>query len=217
MNTIVWGRTWLRRSRCMTGTTAVASRGGVRGDRNVDFWPISVGDEVKKLQETDIRGRTLAHSASPTIILHTPQLPPSYDQPYFLGNHTSDRIHVHKEWFVTALPEASRMWIYGCFMNNVVAKVNRIDVCNWLKGKREMEKDWMVRRHDCSSDTRVGKRQLVSQILGCILVFNSWRYYHVPESKLLRETESCSAGLEISWDGSYVCQSLLLFKAVSSQ
>ena len=38
-------------------------------------------------------------------------------------------------------------------------RVNGIDVCDLLEGKRETEKDIMVRRNDCS-DTRVGKRQL---------------------------------------------------------
>ena len=47
--------------------------------------------------------------------------------------------------------------------------MNGIDVCDWLKGKRETEKDRTVQRHDCSSNTRFGKRQLVSRLLGSLL------------------------------------------------
>ena len=140
MITLVRGRNWLRRCGCMMGTTAVASRGGVRGGRKVDFRPIGIGDEVKKLQERwyslclaprrervmwkmvhivlppvvlpgechvtkEVREKnpvgTTVRTQHPTSvgelrhILLPPQLPPSCDQPYFLGNHTSDRAHSH--------------------------------------------------------------------------------------------------------------------------
>ena len=94
-------------------------------------------------------------------ILLPPQLPPSYDQPNFLWNHARDTIHMHKQWFVTALPEASCIWNYECFMNNGETKVSGIDVCYWLHAKRETEQY-------CSRDTCVGKPQLVSRMLSRI-------------------------------------------------
>jgi len=49
-------------------------------------------------------------------------------------------------------------------MKNAETKVNGMDACSWLKGKRETENEYIIRRLDCS-DTRVGKRQLWPQIL----------------------------------------------------
>jgi hypothetical protein len=62
---------------------------------------------------SDVRGRTSAHSASPASVPRTLQLPSSDEKQFFVRNHANDRIYVHKEWFVTALPEASSVWQYG--------------------------------------------------------------------------------------------------------